>query len=340
SDNLQSYIISCHLPELKLGPNAPALAPRITSERPRRLEHINNMFGDMNFVKDCELSGRRIVAKVPSQPLNIADEDPELGEAVTLPSERCFDVPVSWHRPAEDLHKIGDWLEDFPLVTVQRILHIRVHERDVDREIMQFFLWSKHEGPGSTPLSLDLRLMVQTKSVIVAFQPPWVLSPRDMKQFATCDVPHNCIDMGNMTSKERLWAKLWDVCVQNETHYFVLTSYNQWIFGAFDARAVAGSLAFWIASAMRLTGFVIPKVALSRALQVLVKPPKIDDIDVIIPNVSESNWTGKSDDVASSAGYCASTVSSKVSDAGVYPTMAPMYNQPINRDAIKQWLQG
>ncbi len=90
-------------------------------------------------------------------------------------------------------------IEDFPLVTVQRILHLvdprthrwgfrRIHERDVDREIMQFFLWSKHEGPGSTPLSLDMRLMVQSKSVIVAFQPPWVLSPRDMKQFATCDV--------------------------------------------------------------------------------------------------------------------------------------------------------
>lgn len=124
----------------------------------------------------------------------------------------------------EGSDRIGDWLgatismltvnriylidsrfffpEDYPLVTVQRILHLinsrterwgfkRTHDTSSDRDLLQYFLWSKLEGPASTPLTQDMRLMIQNKSVIVAYQPPWVLSPHDMKQFANCEVsPH------------------------------------------------------------------------------------------------------------------------------------------------------
>lgn len=32
----------------------------------------------------------------------------------------------------------------------------------------------------------------------------------------------------------RLWAKIYDVCSHNQSHWFVLTTYWGWVFGAFS----------------------------------------------------------------------------------------------------------
>jgi hypothetical protein len=82
-------------------------------------------------------------------------------------------------------------------MTVQRTLHILFPEvtskwvfkldddNDLDRKIFQYFIWTLPwlENQG---ISVDDINRIERASVIVAFQPPWILSPQDIKEFARC----------------------------------------------------------------------------------------------------------------------------------------------------------
>lgn len=41
-----------------------------------------------------------------------------------------------------------------------------------------------------------------------------------------------------MRGVHRVWAKIYDVCSHKRPRYFVLTNYNEWVFGTFSAGAV------------------------------------------------------------------------------------------------------
>jgi hypothetical protein len=94
-------------------------------------------------------------------------------------------------------------------------------ERDLDMKILRYYLWSKPEHI-LEQLPEDTRKSVQYSSVIVAFQPPWVLSKQDIKEFAKCCSFPSFIEPGNafptpLNSTHRLWAKVFDLCVTKNT---------------------------------------------------------------------------------------------------------------------------
>lgn|SRR6267154_491493 len=79
--------------------------------------------------------------------------------------------------------RVCDWLDNFPLQTVQRVFHIMfpatkdwkfttLDDRGCDDDIFKKFYWTDvNEGHPDT-------------SVVVACQPPWIMSDEVMWQFA------------------------------------------------------------------------------------------------------------------------------------------------------------
>uniref|UniRef100_A0A0W0EXX7 Uncharacterized protein n=1 Tax=Moniliophthora roreri TaxID=221103 RepID=A0A0W0EXX7_MONRR len=344
-DNLQEYLQTAQLPEMKLDHDAPQMPPfghkshlndlAVRSESWRRLESIYTL--DEFGINRVILSW--ISEYVPKDPLqDVDDRDPITGErlAVPCPAAAKFEIPFIAERRPKDIHRIINWIDNFPLMTVQRTIHLLrpdylqwefrlCNEANTsrDRGTFQHFLWSP---PPEVLESLQQPELVKTqrKSVVVAFQPPWVLSPQDMKTFASCRAfpthlaPGHMFTINPLKSEERIWAKLWDLCVTQQTPWFVLTSYNQWVFGMFSSGwtsalitgayewnstcpTVIECLTFWLASAMGIaTNIRYPKVP----EPVNLTPPQViqcRDADIPDPAVSESEWSGKHSDVATSA---------------------------------------
>jgi hypothetical protein len=137
--------------------------------------------------------------------------------------------------------RLSSWLDNLPLMTVQRTLHILFpktrgwgfslsDQDDKDRRIFQHFLWTiSTQGP--TNLGSNQKLKIGQKSVVIAFQPPWILSEQDLKEFSACRSVCSKFIFGNeviltyalkfppfrvpgnafpspLQSKERLWAKV------------------------------------------------------------------------------------------------------------------------------------
>ncbi|KIY64924.1 hypothetical protein CYLTODRAFT_81489 [Cylindrobasidium torrendii FP15055 ss-10] len=385
TQRLYVYLTTAQLPALKTGAGAPEPPPighkshlnhlRILNDRPRTATEVQNFFGALDMATPW------IRNKFDVRDMEIPDEDEDTGESLTLPScSNIFDIPRTWHRPIGDLFKLGDWLEDLPLVTVSRLLHlveertlqwrfVRVHDRDWDRDLFQYFLWTRVTDGASTPRAARMDEENDSeKSVVVAFQPPWILSREDMKNFATSEFPQRSLDMNKsqLTSRERLWGKMWDVCVAKDAYFFVLTSYEQWVFGCWSRNyttacisdvfewnahgpSVTECLTFWIASAMGVVStkgdnngtkvIKIPKISSNR-IPVVVKPPPFDETTFEAPAASDSHWTGKSADTGSETSFL-TTQTHFVSDSGVYPTSAPINRpQKADNEAIRRWALG
>jgi hypothetical protein len=87
---------------------------------------------------------------------------------------------------------MASWLDNVPLQTVQHIIHLlypqtqswtfgeggeeNVDQRDND--IFRFFTWLTDDAQS---LHVDCR-----HSLVVAYQPPWILSEQDIKEFSEC----------------------------------------------------------------------------------------------------------------------------------------------------------
>ncbi|KAG6832395.1 hypothetical protein H0H92_002663 [Tricholoma furcatifolium] len=187
-----------------------------------------------------------------------------------------------------------------------------------DSQLFQTVLWSRRKENDE----------IASTRLIVAIQPPWVLSDRDMEMFTKLrDFPPSessgCAFQftGKLSSEQRLWAKLYDVCVEHRTRWFVLTSYNTWCFGVFspgwnhafvshvfkyDARdpSVVKVLMFWIASSMRMAHTKATRLMPEPITHVFTPPNMKSSSNVTEADIadSESHWTGKDDEASSSAG--------------------------------------
>ncbi|KAG8762892.1 hypothetical protein FRC11_007295 [Ceratobasidium sp. 423] len=92
--------------------------------------------------------------------------------------------------------------------------------------------------PGST--STSRRVM---PNLLFVVQSPWLLNHRDFKMFCERSMYRHYAKKDPKTGKvkpteldyvDKLWATIYDDCVRGGTHYFVLTTYNEWAFGAFS----------------------------------------------------------------------------------------------------------
>ncbi|KAJ3998183.1 hypothetical protein F5050DRAFT_1806143 [Lentinula boryana] len=355
TDNLKCYVREAILPRMKNGKYAPAMPPdghkshmntlKVRPETWRRLESIYSL----DYFQLEEVIIAWIDMYLPEYPLEVEDVDEDTGETLSIPCPGTdFDIMYREERKPSDLSRLAPWVDNLALMTVQRILHL-IHpgsqtwgfsladETDFDRTIFQYYLWTVPEYI-LEGLDENRRKSVEYSSVVVAFQPPWVLSAQDIKEFAKCRSFPPFRESGNafptpLDSTHRLWAKLWDLCVRRNTPWFVLTSYNHWTFGMFSkgwtAAFISGvyeydhhsptiteCLTFWIASAMRIAVTLrypkVPEPVHLPPIQIIARR----SAEIPDPENSESNWDGKSDEVASSAGVRRS-VSPGVSDNGL-----------------------
>lgn len=92
----------------------------------------------------------------------------------------------------DHLISLASWLDNLPLQTVENIVHLlyphtqpwafdesdeeRLDQRDKD--IFRCFTWST-----DAPQSLHVN---RPHALVVAYQPPWILTHQDIKEFSEC----------------------------------------------------------------------------------------------------------------------------------------------------------
>lgn len=92
-------------------------------------------------------------------------------------------------------HRLSHWIDNLPLMTVQRAMHLLYpttrpwafflcDDNDNDRKIFQYFMWSL--PPSEEAMTQEKLAQIGRKSVVIAFQPPWILSERDIYEFSQC----------------------------------------------------------------------------------------------------------------------------------------------------------
>ncbi|KAJ4487985.1 hypothetical protein J3R30DRAFT_3654361 [Lentinula aciculospora] len=305
TDSLKSYVREAALPKMTNDRFAPAMPPdghkshmntlKVRPETWRRLEGIYSLD---NFrleeviiscsqipILTCSMSAG-IDVYLPERSLGIDDRDETTGETLSIPCHpgTGFNIMYKEERRPSDLSRLAPWIDNLALMTVQRVIHLiqpathlwsfsLADEADLDRKIFRYYLWSVPNYI-LEDMTEEARRSVQYSSVVLAFQPPWILSRQDMKEFSKCRSFPPFREPGNafptpLNSTHRIWAKLWDLCVKRNTPWFILTSYNHWTFGMFSrgwtAAFISGvyehnnysptiteCLTFWIASAMRI----------------------------------------------------------------------------------------
>ncbi|KAG2120911.1 uncharacterized protein F5147DRAFT_12930 [Suillus discolor] len=363
TDDLQGYLKDAVLPRLKLMHKRELVSHqgyksrRITlTVRRRRRNLANIVFLDSTF---DELVNNWIEEHVPNRSLCLYDEDRKTGERFTVRSSHRFNVPELLLPAASDINRVCDWLDNFPLQTVQRVFHIMfpatkdwgfamLDDHGCDEENFKTFHW--------TDVNQD-HPDIHDLSVVVACQPPWIMSDEFMRQFTQLrSLPEGT--KRPLRGKERLWGKLWDTCAHNQTPFFILTSYQQWAFGMFsrgwttafvspviDAQSrsptVMHALLYWLGSALRAPGGFVQPVEVAEPVHNILsddeselpiaKPEKVPEI---APSLS--NWSGTSDEPASSAG-AAGAVALDVSDRGVDDPYGPDVLYKKSKDPALTW---
>ncbi|KAL0948395.1 hypothetical protein HGRIS_010977 [Hohenbuehelia grisea] len=284
--NIREYVIGASLPRLPnvlLAPEHPPDGHRSSLNSlsvlpaPWRELKVIHAFEKLHLEKTV----LQWIMRLPSSPVVNFDNDKLAGEYIAVPSP-LFNVSEPNMPPPVTLHRIMTWLDNVPLTTVQRIMHIvypqtigwgfyQNEAKHLDREIFDYFMWTNSLASFGDCKDFGGR------SLLLAYQPPWVLSKMDMKEFASSDSipPFSVNDSGYpiplKKRKHRIWLKIYDECVKKDCHWFILTSYSQWIFGCFlNGRETAFHsavyecdsyrptvlqfLIYWVACAMKLPG--------------------------------------------------------------------------------------
>ncbi|KXN82092.1 hypothetical protein AN958_03250 [Leucoagaricus sp. SymC.cos] len=244
----------------------------VRSEAWRRLENIYQI-DPMGFAQQILTWASHTIKDMPFK-----HEDPHMVERLSLGTRREDGLPDQLDHPMDTIDRLGAFLDTLPLMSAQRLFHIlypdtllwrfQLHQGfDIDQTIFDYFLWTRTQRSDEEPQN----------RLVVAYQPPWILTQADFEEFVRCAPklpPH--VTPGHayppdLLSKHRVWAKLWDICVQNNTKWFVVTSWNVWAFGGFSDGWCSGiisdiwhldehtpsileCLTFWMASAMERKG--------------------------------------------------------------------------------------
>ncbi|KAA1471198.1 hypothetical protein DENSPDRAFT_837132 [Dentipellis sp. KUC8613] len=348
--NLRTYISQATLPALKLAACAPPVPPpghkshaNVLSPRLNKDRRLHTMF-QLDMKEDEILAF--LDGIVPKEPVDEDDEDPHTGERLSVPCNPGFSIPYPTLPAARTLDRIVSWFDYLPFETVQRVLHLiyppsrswslLLHDGDEDKDLLRYFTWTenmpKHENYFGRP----------KVAAVVIVQPPWILSELDLDHFASCmSFPsQNAYGTATLHGKERLWAKVFDLCRANNCRYFIVSNYSGWVIGAFTkawSRAfqsriyffdetkpsVLECLTYWLTSSIGIAGgFAIPTAP---EPYISVQPPQVvQDLDDMTEHASESTWAGKSDEAPSSAGVYGGAVSTD----GLPPPWAPIYRKP------------
>jgi hypothetical protein len=140
-------------------------------------------------VCDYNRSGERLT--VPASNFKISIPEYSLNRPENI-AQSASSILRVYHEPTL-LHSIATWLENYPLATVQRAMHLTYPDSKAwvcqmddsthdDQDILRYFTWSAPVA-GTSSRGVKNR---QT-SVVVIYQPPWILSSEDVERFVLCD---------------------------------------------------------------------------------------------------------------------------------------------------------
>ncbi|KAF9464673.1 hypothetical protein BDZ94DRAFT_1255649 [Collybia nuda] len=369
-NSLKYYLRECALPTVPTDgfPSEPPLIGHkshknylaVRPETWRRLETICPLAGAIdNTVTSWVDANVPEMIKLPD-----AMDSGTLGN-LTIPSPSMPNNFFRMLKSPENILRLASWLDNLPLQTVEKIVHLLYPNTQSwgfnekpeewfdqrDKDIFRCFTWS-------TSVTLHSN---RPRALVVAYQPPWILTHQDIKEFSECRSFPPFRKLGNafpipLKSRERLWAKMWDTCVQHRTHWFVLTSYDNWVFGTFSTGfttafvtnvysydsynpTIIEFLTFWTLSATGIVGCTIPKVPEPVAHHMVPTPMPKSSTD--IPNAvnSESNWDSKSYDFASSAGVWSNLSSTPSTYTGLSGATVPIHRgHGLPSTIVAKWL--
>ncbi|KZW03311.1 hypothetical protein EXIGLDRAFT_759178 [Exidia glandulosa HHB12029] len=80
--------------------------------------------------------------------------------------------------------------------------------------------------------------------VVTVTMPAWCFAPKDMADFVNMKTFMNPAtlmhDSPTVPTAVKLWARLHDFCYLHDAHYFIVSTYEQWAFGAFSDQYSTG----------------------------------------------------------------------------------------------------
>ncbi|EMD30722.1 hypothetical protein CERSUDRAFT_120334 [Gelatoporia subvermispora B] len=274
---------------------------------------------EFQLLGPSEFLDRHIVAAAAPEKL-IDEMDRETGEFLTIP---CGTM-VTWSHDgpdAGDVKGVHSWVHYYPLRTLQCIMHrvfpqtkaYRFHdvqepEDSFDKSLIRYSIWTmRSRAKHLSSLSDNFKETLLT----VVVQPPWILSSADVRSFVACSSLMNDDPFKTkFRASERLWAKVWDACVAHRSRFFVVTNYNDWVFGAFSERWTRGfvtrvqrydqdcttvmeDLVYWLSSAHEFEGsWQIPEIPeqvdYAGLESFAILPPRARNELSVAP--SESSW--------------------------------------------------
>ncbi|KAI0273605.1 hypothetical protein BC834DRAFT_217492 [Gloeopeniophorella convolvens] len=369
TENLRSYISQATLPLMILPRNGPPVPPSghrshnvgftTRPETYRRLEFITQ---DPKVDLHLEVT-KYINWIVPEHPLEEGDVDPKTCNAILIPCNPTFDIPQPRIPLPTNIDQFASWVHGLPLRTTERIMHLVYPDSkswsfvcqtgDIDEPHFRYYAWELSPNVSSTS--------GRKATAVVMALPPWTMTPTDFKCFVACkEFPlFSKAGRARLNEDERIWGKLYDLCIARDSPYFVVTNYYNWVFGAFSkgwGGAIRGEilkhgnneptvlehLLYWVASSMSHPGTYqrpeVPETHVNRGLMQPTSSGRLPTIHDIVSDDfdNESTWGGNDDDLQS--GYSFSGASNaSYADSGRVTTYRPAKDRQ-ERDA-RNWLR-
>ncbi|KAI0374790.1 hypothetical protein BV20DRAFT_934853 [Pilatotrama ljubarskyi] len=242
--DLRSYAKSAVLPKMDLSPSLPPLPPpghrshanrlAIESELYRHLESMYNIEGFAQTVVEFSM------INLPMERRGDSDYDADNGGGITVAASG-FQIngfaPIG--KPA-DVDRVLRWVMEYPLSTVNHMMHLvypvladwtiqEGKDEDYDKQLFRWARWGRDET------TITEAEDTWAESVMIFVQPPWILTEADLEAFVRCPTFPPSNTRRKLKSNERLWGKIWDMCAQKHSRWFVLTTYWGWVFGCFSS---------------------------------------------------------------------------------------------------------
>ncbi|CAE6403061.1 unnamed protein product [Rhizoctonia solani] len=262
TQNLALYCASAILEALPAGDYAPPLPNNneqpgnnkltlaATVEPWRKLTYIN--MWQLDKFDEATQHAFSNTMNVPTWDLRVPEFDPITRSIATMAAGRQFVTPPNYLPFPEGVQGIREWVYNLPLRTAERVMALVNRNSDswcldTNQASQQFphlyasCAWGPRLDRAIPGSALTSRRIMPNLLFVV--QSPWLLSPGDFRMFcersmyrhyATKDPKTGKVKATELDYVDRLWATIYDDCVKGGTHYFVLTTYNEWAFGAFS----------------------------------------------------------------------------------------------------------